>query len=57
MEKKIIKYEILSVLDSSSDSQINDYIAKGYQPYGSPCCCMNKEGDIVAFQAMVKYED
>lgn len=56
LEKKIIHYGLVTGTANGVEMQMESYINKGYQPYGSPCCCLEKDGNIVICQAIVQYE-
>ncbi len=58
--KKIIDYLMVSayvISDVSIDKTVYDYIQSGWQPYGSPFCVPESDGEFATlFQAMVMYE-
>ena len=38
-------------------SLVEDWIGQGYQPWGSMCATVDKDGIVEYHQAMVKYEE
>jgi hypothetical protein len=58
MNPKIISYKtIRSNSHSSLDSAINELIAEGWQPYGSPYTSASQGGGTnYVYQALIRYE-
>ena len=62
MSKTIVEYLLLSedLFDSQSlplDYQVGEYLAKGWQPFGSIATVVTAGGTSKVFQAVVKYKE
>lgn len=56
--KKIEKYELVEdTYARDFNKKINDFIQKGFQPFGMLKIEKSSSGVIKYFQAMVKYEE
>ena len=57
MDKAIKRYKMITGRDEDEVSQsVNAYISEGWQPYGAPYAIINRFGDCILVQVVVKYD-
>lgn len=58
MSEKILEYFTACGSDAGSlDKEVNRFIQKGWQPFGSPYMNTGNRGEFFLMQAMVKYAE